>query len=242
MLTDAEQIDSLAEQLGVSKETAEKIQAVAEELGIAPETLLLTDGSFTGSKSESDIKGSEFAKLQAKAVKIMARKVTLKWKRLKGADGYLVYGRHCGKKNLKLLKTIKKGGQTSFTHTKLEKGKPYRYVIRAYKMIDGKRVTISASKMVHIFLGGGKYGNPKSVRLKKSKATVKIGGTFKVSAKEIKKDKPLRKHRQICYESSNEDVATVTKKGVIKGKAKGTCKIYVYAQNGAYKSVNVTVK
>ena len=38
------------------------------------------------------------------------------------------------------------------------------------------------------------------------------------------------------------DVATVTNKGVIKGKKKGTCYIYVYAQNGISKKVKVTVK
>ncbi len=237
-----EQIDHIAEKLGVSKETAEKIQTIAEELGIDPETLLLTDRNFAGSNSESDIKGSEFAKLQAKAVKTQTKKVTLKWKKIKGADGYLVYGVRCGKGKLKLLKNIKKSSQTTYTQTKLKKGKPYRYLIRAYKMIDGKRITISASKMIHVFTEGGKFGNSKSIKLKKSKATVKKGKTFKVSAKEIKKKKPLRKHRALSFESSNKKVATVTKKGVIKGKSKGTCFIYVYAQNGIFKKIKVTVK
>ena len=84
-------------------------------------------------------------------------------------------------------------------------------------MIDGKRITISASKMIHVFTEGGKFGNSKSIKLKKSKATVKKGKTFKISAKEIKKKKPLRKHRALSFESSNKKVATVTKKGVIKG-------------------------
>ena len=236
------QVDEIAEKLGVSQETAQKIQAIAEELGVDPETLLLMDGSFTGSKSESDIKGSEFAKLSARAAKVTKNKVTLKWKKIKGADGYLIYGARCGTKKNKLLKTINKNGQTSFTHSKLKKGKGYRYVVRAYKMVDGKRITISASKTVHVFTDGGKYGNAKTIKLKKSKAVIKAGKTFKISAKEIKNKKPLRKHRQICYESSDKNVATVTKKGVIKGMAKGTCKIYVYAQNGICKTVKVTVK
>ncbi|MCI8299293.1 MAG: hypothetical protein HFI69_02920 [Lachnospiraceae bacterium] len=236
------QIDNIAEKLGVSKETAEKIQSIAEKLGVEPETLLLTDSSFTSSNSESDLKGSQFSRLQAKAVKTTTKKVTLKWKKIKGADGYLVYGVGCGKGKLKLLKTIKKSSQTTYNHTKVKKGKPYRYVIRAYKIVDGRKITISASKMIHIFTEGGKYGNSKTVKLKKSKVTVKKGKTLKISAKEIKKNKPLRKHRALCYESSNKKVATVTKKGVIRGKAKGTCKIYVYTQSGIYKTVKVTVK
>ena len=159
-------------------------------MGIDPETLLLTDRNFAGSNSESDIKGSEFAKLQAKAVKnqfflyirqvivsgarildlccafvclyycansvyfesdikgsefaklqakavkTQTKKVTLKWKKIKGADGYLVYGVRCGKGKLKLLKNIKKSSQTTYSQTKLKKGKPYRYLIRAYKSFD----------------------------------------------------------------------------------------------------------
>ena len=35
----------------------------------------------------------------------------------------------------------------------------------------------------------------------------------------------------ISYESGDTGIATVTAKGVIKGKQKGTCYIYVYAQN-----------
>ena len=54
--------------------------------------------------------------------------------------------------------------------------------------------------------------------------------------------KPLRRHRKLSYESSNTKVATVTKKGVIRAKAKGTCMVYVYAQNGVYKKIKVTVK
>ena len=44
------------------------------------------------------------------------------------------------------------------------------------------------------------------------------------------------------YESSNPSIATVNKSGKIKGKKKGKCDIYIYAQNGLYKKIKVTVK
>ena len=45
------------------------------------------------------------------------------------------------------------------------------------------------------------------------------------------------------FESSDPKVATVTKKGKVKGIKKGkSCYIYIYAQNGVYKQVKVTVK
>ena len=58
------------------------------------------------------------------------------------------------------------------------------------------------------------------------------------------KSKKLKvvKHRALKYETSNAKIATVSSKGVIKGKAKGTCYIYAYAQNGVYKKIKVLVK
>ena len=238
-----EQINNIADKLGVTKETAEKIQALAEELGVEVETLLLTENSFVGSDTENDVKGSNFSLLQLKATNITTKQVTLRWKKVNAADGYQIYGTRCGKGNkAKLIKTIEKNGTTKFKVNKLLKGKAYRYVVRAYKIIDGNKITIAASKTTHIFTNGGKYGNAKTVKVKKAKVTVKKGKTFKVKASEVKAKKPLKRHRKLCYESSNTTVAEVTKKGVIKGKSKGTCFVYVYAQNGVYKKIKVTVK
>ena len=57
-----------------------------------------------------------------------------------------------------------------------------------------------------------------------------------------KSGKNFAKYRKIAFESGNTKIATVTNKGVIKGKKKGTCYVYVYAQNGISKKVKVTVK
>ena len=47
---------------------------------------------------------------------------------------------------------------------------------------------------------------------------------------------------KFCYESSDTSVATVSSKGKITGKKKGTCSVYIYSQNGCYKKVTVKVK
>ena len=44
------------------------------------------------------------------------------------------------------------------------------------------------------------------------------------------------------YKSNNKIIATVSKKGVVKAKSRGTCKIYVQTVNGIGKSMTVTVK
>lgn len=66
--------------------------------------------------------------------------------------------------------------------TKLKKATYYKYIVKAYKMVDGKIV------------------------------------------------------------SGNTKVVTVTSDSVIKAMRKGNCKIWVYAQNGVYKVITVTVK
>ena len=68
------------------------------------------------------------------------------------------------------------------------------------------------------------------------------GKTAQITAKEIKKDKKIRHHRNLCYESSNTAVATVTPEGLLQAVGKGTCTIWVYAQNGVYAALTVTVK
>lgn len=50
------------------------------------------------------------------------------------------------------------------------------------------------------------------------------------------------KHRKLAYESSNVKVAKVTGSGKVKAVKKGKCNIWVYAQNGVYKEIKVTVK
>ncbi len=238
--------DKVSDELDVPKDTAGKIQTVAKDLKVPTDTLLITDKTVTSQKSDNEIKGSSFAKIQAKASKTTSKSVKLSWNKVKGADGYLVYGNRCnsgGKKYpYKLIKTVNKGSTKSYTQSKLKKGTFYKYMVCAYKLVDGKKITIAASKTIHVTTSGGKYGNAKSLKLNKTKVTLKKGKTFKIKAKEIKQSKKLKKHRSICYESSNTKVATVSKKGVIKAKAKGSCTVYVYAQNGMYKAVKVTVK
>ena len=65
-------------------------------------------------------------------------------------------------------------------------------------------------------------------------ATVKVGKTTKISAKATPSGK-------VTYKSSNTKIATVSSKGVVKGKKKGTAKITVTC-NGVTKTVKVTVK
>ncbi len=140
------------------------------------------------------------------------------------------------------MKTIENGNKKSFIDRNCKKGTYYKYIVRAYKIIDGKKVTIAASKTIHVTTTGGKNGNAKSVKVNKKKISLAAGKKLKIRAREIKEDKPLRHHREVSYESSDPDVATISKKGRIKAKKKGKCTIFAYAQSGVFRKVKVTVK
>lgn len=71
---------------------------------------------------------------------------------------------------------------------------------------------------------------------------MKKNKTFTVKATEVKQSKKIKKHRKIAFESTNASIASVNKKGQIKGKNKGSCYVYAYAQNGVFAKIKVTVK
>ena len=192
-----------------------------------------------------------FGRLKVRSVNQTKTSITLEWSKLDGVDGYFVYGNRCNTrtKTYKYQKLATVTNGRTWTHKNLKKGTFYKYIVKAYKIVDGKKVVTDTSASIHVITQGGKYGIARSVSVTKignkknvSKITLKKGKTAQITAKEIKKDKKIRHHRNLCYESSNTAVATVTPEGLIQAVGKGTCTIWVYAQNGVYAALTVTVK
>ena len=96
----------------------------------------------SGEEKQTSSKSSDKLKLKLKRKKSA---ITLKWKRVASAKGYVIYGARKGKKQKK-IKTIKKGTTTSFTHKKLKSKKTYKYVVKAYTIKKGKKKWIAISK------------------------------------------------------------------------------------------------
>ena len=170
----------------------------------------------------------------------------LTWSKVGGAESYVIYGGLCGQN----LQRIASGKKTSLTVTKLggaalTKGAYYRFVVAAVKNAGGAPQTVAVSKTVYAATSGGKVTNPKKITVSRKKIKVKVNKKAKIKAKikqAGKKKLKLKKQRGICYESLNPAVAVVNAKGQITGKKKGTAQICVYAQNGVYAVVKVTVK
>ena len=208
-------------------------------------TVAIGEGSDVGKvnrkilncKNDKDLAGSTFGKLCVKVKKSKKKAISLTWKKIQVAKTYVIYGAKCGTSYKKIATVHKK----TFTNKKLKKGTYYKYMVVA---LNEKGKVVAISKLIHVATKGGKVGNCKKLKVNKSKVNLKQGRKFKLKVKQIAKSKKvkLKKHRKTAFESDNQDVAVVSKKGVITAKKKGKCSVYVYAQNGVYKRVKVTVK
>ncbi len=93
--------------------------------------------------------------IQKPVITLKAKKkaAVVSWKKIKGVSGYEIYRSTKKKKGYKKIKTAKKAAIVKYTNKKLTKKKKYYYKIRAYKIVDGKKVYSS-------------YSSPKSVKAK----------------------------------------------------------------------------
>ena len=189
---------------------------------------------------KKDVAGAEYKRLMLKATS-KSKSITLKWKKINGASGYIIYGAPCGKKMTRLA-TVTNPNAVKYTFKNLKKGKYYKYVVVAYKKTAAGNRIMSKSKSVHVATPGSKKGNPTGIKLKKTKITLKKGKKTRIKATLLKKGKVATHIAKFRYESADTNIATVDAKGNIKAKKKGTVTIYVYAQNGLCKTIKVKVK
>ena len=119
--------------------------------------------------------------------------------------------------------------------------------------LDAKKNVVTTSKVIHVATAGGKVGNNKSVtvkakigkKTKKVKAVkIKAKKKIKLKAAAVPANKKLKvkKHIAVRFESTNKNIASVNKAGLVKGLKKGKCVVYAYAQNGVFAAVKITVK
>ncbi len=90
------------------------------------------------------------AKTTLKAKASNAKNVKLTWSKVKGANGYEIYRSNRKDGKYQKVKTISKGGKTSYKDGKLKKSTTYYYKIRAYRKVDRKKVYGSYSSVVSV--------------------------------------------------------------------------------------------
>ncbi len=175
------------------------------------------------------------------------------WASVVGADGYDIELTSKKKGATPCITTITSADQTSialdtYNHKGFDPKSTYEVVVKAYRLLgDEKEYVAQSTKCYIVGANHKKYTNVKKLKPKKKTVTCKRKKKIKLAIKIVKTKKkkkllPKSYGPTLRYYSSNPNIATVTKKGVIKGKKKGSCYIYVRGLNGVGCRVKVTVK
>ena len=82
---------------------------------------------------------------------------------------------------------------------------------------------------------------PVSMTLNMSYKTIDLNSTYQIKVKTVK---PKQASKAVSYKTSNSKIASVSAKGIVKGKKEGTVKITVQskANKKLKKTVKITVK
>lgn len=74
--------------------------------------------------------------------------VKLTWKKVSGANGYIVYRKESPKDEHRVIRTIISGDTLNFTDKNIKKDKTYYYTIRAFRTVGGKDIYGRAASSV----------------------------------------------------------------------------------------------
>jgi hypothetical protein len=191
---------------------------------------------------------SDFTTLaQLKSSATRQNTLTLSWTKADGAKGYDIFFASAGSKNMKLYRSVG-AGTTKLTITGLKPHMTYKACVKAWKRVNGAgRYFGEPSPVVFAITGGSDntHCDAEYVRLSRSKLTLKAGNEYEVGAT-LKGMSPgkdlLALTDSLRFYSTSPSVATVSGSGRIKAVNKGSCTIYVLANNGVRASMKVTVR
>ena len=224
----------------------------------AADTLITEDTTYTYTYAEKDApapaptpeptpsKKTSKTVVVAKAIASGKTKAKLSWNDA-GADRYVIYRGICGK-SIRKYKTVN-GRTRTLTVSKLRSGEKYRFCVVAQKKSGKSYRTIAKSGEAHMAAGNvsGSYTNVKDLKVNSKAVNLKKGRSFiiKTSLTKVEKNKRLLGPSHdpgVRFTTDDPGVAVVNSKGKITAKGKGSCRIYVQAVNGIWKTVKVTVK
>jgi len=181
---------------------------------------------------------------------IKSGKLTVKWSKIDGAMGYDVFVAACdGKSFAKKPAYTAAADETKAVLTEYNgedfAAGSYKVKVRAFMIIDGKKIYIAKSSIVHASGNKSKYTNPKTVSVNETAVTLAKGETAQLEAKMTvanSKKKVMKHMRGYRFFTLDKDVATVDKSGKIVATGSGSTTVYVMAANGVKTAVEVTVK
>ena len=198
-----------------------------------PASYATVEKTILKTKYKKTIKNTTFSLLCLKGTSKSKTGTKLTWKKVPTAKKYVIFRAENGGKFKKLGTTSKR----KYSVSKLKSTKYYQYMVVA---VNGSKA-VAVSTPVYVVPRAGKYVNITKVEADKDLVSIHVGGTEPVSAAPTRAEGGYKSIRTLKYESSNMDVASVGKNGTIYGVGKGSCIVYVYAQDGVYDEVQVYV-
>lgn len=181
-------------------------------------------------------------------------RMLIRWSKVKNVDGYDIFAAECKKEFTPgtLVQTVNAGKKKATIKKvggkKLKAKKNYKVQIRAFRMINGRKVYVTESMAFH--LAGPenrRLTNAKKIQLSGRKLKLRAGKKKKLKASVVRADRRKRLFVDahalaLRYRSSNPAIAAVNNKGKVTARKKGNCFIYLYAPNGISQKVKVTVR
>lgn len=158
--------------------------------GVCPYASGYSDSSRSSSSSSKVKRPAKVRKV--KSVNKGYTSITLRWKKVKKANGYQIYRATKKHGRYRLVKTIKKRSKTTFKDRKLKANKTYYYKVRAYKAANHKKYKGKFSAKVKAKTKPALYVSQNAITIQNSG---KIKVTFKVND-------------TIYYEVDNEDIVS----------------------------------
>ena len=177
--------------------------------------------------------------------------IIFQWGKVKNATKYMVYASYCGGKQhptmYKKIKTIK-APATKYVFSKLD-GKKLNLKKNVKVYVAAYRGKTELAKSLCLHIAGSeskKYSNVKKVKLTQTSYTIKTGKTKAIKPTAVLVDSSKIMIPGHCndfrYATSNKEIATVDKNGIIRAIGKGKCTIYVYSKNGYPAKIKVSVR
>lgn len=188
----------------------------------------------------------DYHTLQLRMTKSEENEIRLTWNYLSEASGYELYGARCntGSKRYKvaLITDLEDPAMTAWMCLGLKADTYYKFVIRAYQKKDGVKTYIARSVCTHVPTAGDTYGTIQAVSVPDAKIQMTVGSSHTIKATVGADERKLLRHIGMRYESTKPGVVTVDENGKLHAVKKGSAKVYVYAPNGVYATVAVTVR
>ena len=137
-------------------------------------------------------------------------KITVKWKPVKGVNGYRIYRRTNGSK-WQVIRNVS-SRYTSYTDTQISSGNEYTYTVRAYKRAGGK---IYWSK--YVIRGVKTIAGLKYLKINNYRKTIYTGTTYDL--------KILGTNLKPVWSTNNYSIAGVYRNGRVLAKRPGKARI-----------------